>query len=188
MKSHTFHWLCTSDWAYRRDPQTDKDVRKLLVAKQRKEAWCGGRRCWEDFDEDHRGQSPRERKRNRAYRNWLRRLVVGDTVGACYDGKESRKMRGVVTRRLSKGVVYVRFIAYASDDSEQTVKFRKGEGYAIDSGLGGYHRLRPWFLRDEERLQSGVTSAAESMTRAVAVHLHSAEDLTWALKDEADSQ
>jgi len=184
MKPHTLHWLCTNDWAYRRNPQTNKELRQLLLAKQRREAWCGGRRLWENFDEDRRGLSPRERKRNRAYRNWLRRLVVGDIVGACYDGKESRKCRGVVVRRLSKGVVYVRFIAYASDDTEQTVKFCKGEGYAMNSGLGGYHRLRPWLLKDEERLQSGVKSAAESMTRAVAVHLHDAQEL----KDEADSQ
>jgi len=184
MKPHTLHWLCTNDWAYRRNPQTNKDLRQLLVAKQRREAWCGGRSLWENFDEDHRGLSPRERKRNRAYRNWLRRLVVGDVVGACYDGKESRKMRGVVVRRLNKGVVYVRFIAYASDDAAQTVKFRKGEGYAIGGGLGGYHRLQPWLLKDEERLQSGAKSAAEIVTRAVAVHLHEAQEV----KDEAVTQ
>jgi hypothetical protein len=183
MKSHTLHWLCTSDWAWRRDPQTDKEVRKLLIAKQRWEARCGGRHVWEFEDEIRRKLSPRERKRNRAYRNWLRRLVVGDIVGACYDGKESRKCRGVVVRRLSKGIVYVRFVAYASDDTEQTVKFRKGEGYAVDSGLGGYHRLRPWTIDDEAKLSKGK-GASELITRAVVAHLSSDEDLTWALKEE----
>jgi hypothetical protein len=176
MKSHTFHWLCTSDWAWRRDPQTDKEMRKLLIAKQRWEAQCGGRHVWENRDEDRRGLSPRQHKRARLYRNWLRRLVVGDIVGACYDGKESRKCRGVVVRRLNKGVVHVRFVAYASDDTEQTVKFRRGEGYA-DSGLGGYHMLRPWTIDDEAKLSNGK-SASELMTRAVTAHLSSDEEET----------
>jgi hypothetical protein len=177
MKSHTFHWLCTSDWAHRRNPQTDKELDKLLIAKQRWEAKCGGRHIWEDYDDFALQPNPRERKRNHAYRNWLRRLVVGDIVGACYDGKESRKCRGVVVRRLNKGVVHVRFVAYASDDTEQTVKFRRGEGYAVDSGLGGYHRLRPWTIDDEAKLSNGK-SASELMTRAVAAHLSSEQEET----------
>jgi hypothetical protein len=71
----------------------------------------------------------------------------------------------------------VRFVAYASDDTEQTVKFRRGEGYAVDSGLGGYHRLRPWTIDDEAKLSNGK-SASELMTRAVAAHLSSEQEET----------
>jgi len=87
-----------------------------------------------------------KRRKNRAYRNWLRNLNVGDIVGPCDDGKSSRKRRGVVVRKLNKGVVYVRFVPYGGEGQEVVVKFKNGEGYS--GGPFGFTRLKEWTAED----------------------------------------
>lgn len=93
--------------------------------------------------------------------HWLRSLkvgdVVGDVVGPCYDGKSSRKRRGVVVKRMGKGVVFVSFVQWASDDLEpKVVKFKRGKGWG-----NWYYSLRRWTEKDSE----DMASAAEAVTK-----------------------
>jgi hypothetical protein len=91
---------------------------------------------------------------------WLKSFKVGDVVGACYDGKSSRKVRGVVVRKLNKGVLFVHFMAWAGDE-EIVVKFKRGSGWG-----NWYYSLKTWTEEDErEHMQAErVFSASEAVT------------------------
>ena len=131
----------------------ERDMRQVLVWLQREQArdrrgTKGGRR-WE--------------RRRKDYKLWLRSLNVGDVVAACYDGKGSRKCRGVVVKRLGKGVVYVSFRQWASDDTApKVVKFKRGAGWG-----NWYYSLKRWTNGDDiEQMQhEHVVSASEVVTQ-----------------------
>jgi len=131
-------------------------MRRVLVWLQRQRA------------HDLRGtKGGRRWKRHRKdYKRWLCSLKVGDVVGTCYDGKSSRKVRGVVVRKLNKGVLFVHFMAWAGDE-EIVVKFKRGSGWG-----NWYYLLKMWTDEDErEHIKAGkVVSASE----AVTMQLHAA--------------
>jgi len=115
----------------------------------------------------HRVRHRLDARRNmRKYMSWLTSLKVGDVVGTCYDGKSSRKVRGVVVRKLNNGVVFVHFMAWAGDE-EIVVKFKRGSGWG-----NWYYSLKMWTEEDErEHVQAGkVVSASETVT----MQLHAA--------------
>lgn len=125
----------------------DRDMRQVLVQLQRQRA------------RDLRGtKGGRRWKRQRKdYKRWLCSLKVGDVVGPCYDGKSSRKRRGVVVKRMGKGVVFVSFVQWASDDlGPKVVKFKRGKGWG-----NWYYSLRRWTAKDSE----DMASAAEAVTK-----------------------
>lgn len=128
----------------------ERDMRQVLVWLQRERArdlrgTKGGRR-W--------------RRQRKDYKPWLRSLKVGDVVGPCYDGKSSRKCRGVVIKRMGKGVVFVSFREWASDDATpKVVKFKRGVGWG-----DMYYSLRRWTSSDETEHTRHATSASEVVT------------------------
>lgn len=131
----------------------ERDIRQVLVRLQRQ--WA----------RDLRGtKGGRRWKRHRKdYKPWLRSLKVGDVVAACYDGKSSRKCRGVVVKRLGKGVVFVSFRQWASNDTApKVVKFKHGVGW------GNWHySLKCWTKWDEMeyRNRGRLVSASEVVTQ-----------------------
>lgn len=126
---------------------SERDIRQVLTWLQRGRAWAM---------RSTRGARRLKQQRTK-YMHWLRCLKVGDVVGPCYDGKSSRKRRGVVVKRMGKGVVFVSFVQWASDDLEpKVVKFKRGKGWG-----NWYYSLRRWTAKDSE----DMASAAEAVTK-----------------------
>lgn len=132
---------------------TPYDIRQVLVWAQRSKARIAR----------HKGKY---RKNERKYMPWLKSLKVGDVVGACYDGKISRKCRGVVVRKLNKGVLFVHFMAWAGDE-EIVVKFKRGSGWG-----NWYYSLKMW--TDENEREHMQAERVVSASEAVTMKLHAA--------------
>jgi hypothetical protein len=134
---------------------TPHAIRQVLVFAQRRKARIA--RTTGRYDR-------KQRRKFRTYMPWLKSFKVGDVVAACYDGKSSRKCRGVVVRKLNKGVLFVHFMAWAGDE-EIVVKFKRGSGWG-----NWYYSLKMWTKEDErEHMQA---ERAASASEAVTMQLH----------------
>jgi len=169
MKPHTLQYLCLNFWRIHSRicrftgrkalPEgiapTPHAIREVLAFAQISKERIARNRARSCMD---------KRKNMRKYMNWLKSLKVGDVVGTCYDGKSSRKVRGVVVRKLNKGVLFVHFMAWAGDE-EIVVKFKRGSGWG-----NWYYSLKMW--TDENEREHMQAEWAVSASEALTLQLH----------------
>jgi hypothetical protein len=116
-------------------------------------------------------------KQRRRYRNWLRRLRVGDAIMAHYDGKWGRGCQAVVVAVLNKGTVDVRLVPYCGEAGALAqARFRRGDGWVTgDSELGimrslgcegDFYRLRPVDPNNPPAVPSATVMELSNILRA----------------------